>query len=130
MILIVDNDPHFLGDATAFFTSKDERVLCALNAARAMDLVKNIGSEFGVVLVGLDLHDKNGFDLISAIREVDASLPIIAISGVGSNAFLERAKLFGAKETLRKPVDEDWLSSINRVRRYRSSDTSTPVLSK
>src|ERR1700738_1987242 len=102
MILIVDNDPKFLGDATAFFTSKDERVLCAPNAARAMDLVESIGSEFGVVLVDLGLRHNSGFDLISAIRNLDASLPTIAISEAASNAVLESAKLFGAKYALRK----------------------------
>ena len=128
MILIVDNDPTFLGEATTFLTSKDERVLCAPNASRAIDLIKNIGSEFGVVLVDRVLRDSGGLDLISAIRDLDASLPTIAIGGAASDEVLESTKLLGAKEVLRKPVDDDWLVAIERVRRYRSPGNHEPVL--
>ena len=130
MILIVDNDPRFLGDAAAFFTSRDERVLCAPNGARAVDLVKSIGSEFGVVLVDSALRDSSAFDLISAIRSLDASLPIIAISEVASNAVLESVKPLGVKDALRKPVGDDWLVAIDRVRRYHSPDNHTPAISR
>jgi DNA-binding response OmpR family regulator len=119
MILIVDDDPVFLGRATEFLTANDERVLCAPNVNRAVDLIKRIGSELGLALVDLELPDGDGFDLISQIRMLDANLPVIAISGVSSDATLQSSILVGAKGALHKPINDEWGAAINRLRRYK-----------
>lgn len=121
MILIVDDDPIFLGSATTALTAKDERVLCAQSATRALDLVKKIGSEFGLALIDLDLPDTNGFQLISMIKTLDEKLPVIAISEVFSDTALDSSKAFGAQETLRKPISDQWRVAIARLRRRPSN---------
>jgi DNA-binding response OmpR family regulator len=127
MILVVDNDPVFLGRASAVFTSNNEQVLCARGTDRALELIMNIGSEFGVVLVDLDLDDGNGFDLISKIRKLDANLPVIAMSGVFSNATLESSKMFGAQEILHKPISDEWSLVVTRVRRTLNASSKLGV---
>jgi DNA-binding response OmpR family regulator len=122
MILIADDDPVFLGRAEEVLTANDERVLCAPNVNRAVDLIKHIGSEFGLALIDLDLPDGSGFDLISQIRKLDANLPLIAISAVSSDATLQSSILVGAKGALRKPINDEWGAAINRLRRYKPQD--------
>jgi DNA-binding NtrC family response regulator len=118
MVLIVDDDPIFLGNATVTLTSAGERVLCAPDAERALDLVSRIGSEFGIALIDLDLRESSGFDLITDIKKLDMDLPIIAISGVLSVAALESARVFGVEGLLRKPPGTEWNNEIARLRRH------------
>ena len=94
---------------------------------RALELVKDIGSEFEVVLVDLDLDDGNGFDLIPKIRKLDANLPVIAMSGVFSNATLESSKMFGAQEILHKPISDEWSLVVTRVRRTLNASSKLGV---
>ena len=117
MILIVDDDPYFLGDAVRAL-GPSETVKYASDAPGAMNLLRSPSNQFTLVLVDLNLPGISGFDLIQAIRSLDAGLPIIAVSGVLAEAPLETARYFGASETLRKPVTLDWKATIDRLRRH------------
>jgi len=117
MILIVDDDPEFLGAATAQLTRDGNHVLAAKDANRAFSLIETLGFELGIALIDLNLGKLSGFDLIQAIEAKDASLPVIAFSGVSSQPVLESAMVCGAREVLRKPIDHKWRAAIERVRR-------------
>jgi DNA-binding NtrC family response regulator len=118
VILIVDDDPVFLGALTEALSIAGSQVLAAGNADRALGLIERIGSEVGVVLVDLSLGSASGFDLIQAIKAIDGSLPVIAFSGVSSLDVLESAKMLGATEVLQKPFNPAWYAAIERVRRH------------
>lgn len=120
MILIVDDDPNFLGNASAFF-SQGNQVCFASNAAHAMTLLNSLSARIGIALVDLDLQGENGYELIEQMRERDPGLPILAISGVVSEAALSSAKLLGANDTVRKPITAEWHNTVNRLRRKRDA---------
>jgi len=120
MILIVDDDPSFLEYANAAFGTRN-RVCFASDAPHAMGLLDYLGPQVGVALIDLDLPGVSGFDLIHDIRKNDPDLPIIAISGVFSDAALASATEIGANEALRKPITADWKTVIDRIRRQHSS---------
>ncbi len=117
MRLIVDDDPVFLGTATAALTLEGNQVLAARDAPRALDLINRIGSEIDIVLIDLGLGNISGFDLIQAIKAGNRNPPVIAFSGVSSGGALESATMFGAAEVLEKPVSREWHAAIERVRR-------------
>ena len=125
MILIVDDDPVFLGAATEALTLTGSQVLAAGNADRALHLIERIGSEVGVVLVDLSLGKVSGFELIQAIKAIDRSLPVIAFSGVSSLDVLESATVLGAAEVLKKPFNDEWHAAIKRVRRQSNGRPPT-----
>jgi two-component system C4-dicarboxylate transport response regulator DctD len=125
MILIVDDDPVFLGAVTEALTLEGSQVLAAGNAVRALHFVEKIGSEVGVVLIDLNLGSVSGFDLIQAIKAIDANLPVIAFSGVLSQSVLESATMLGAAEVLQKPFSNKWHLAIERVRRSTGEATQT-----
>lgn len=113
MILLVDDDAAFLRTAQRVL-AQDANILFASNGADALGLLKAI--HFSVALVDLDLPDCSGFELIEKIHTASPELPIIAISGVCSQAALESAREFGAAETLRKPATREWAAAVNRLR--------------
>ena len=117
MILIVDDDPVFLGAAIAALAGESDRVLAASGSSRALELIKQIGPVISLVMIDLSLGSDSGFELIQAVKAVDGELPIIAFSGVSSRSTLESATAFGAATVLRKPIGPDWFEAIARVRR-------------
>ncbi|HUQ91365.1 MAG TPA: response regulator [Bryobacteraceae bacterium] len=123
MILIVDDDPIFLSHAKHFFASTRQVVLVAGTETAAMDL---LGKRLEFRLALVDLSQARGLDTISAIRDVNARLPIIAISKSASDATIRTAKLLGANEALRKPIDSQWVATVDRLRRPVDDSTARP----
>jgi ActR/RegA family two-component response regulator len=117
MILIVDDD-HDFQDAARASLKHDKGVLFADTAAEGLALSKAI--KFSVAMVDLNLPDLDGFNLISQMHEAVPALPIVAISGVCSQAALESATNFGAVATLAKPATSEWRPLIERVRNARA----------
>src|SRR5947209_3946761 len=126
VILIVDDDLAFTAAAKAMFSSGDQLQFAA-DFQHATDMLVRIGSsKIALALVDLDLPQVSGFDLIHRIHLLDSGLPVIAMSGVVSEPVLESAKLLGATATLRKPISDDWRSTIDHVRRRDWQAGSTP----
>ena len=118
MILLVDDDTAFLDTAKKALKNHYKDILLAGNATDALGLLKAIS--FSLALVDLDLPDCNGFDLISRMHEARPGMPIIAMSGVFSQAVLESAREFGAVEILSKPPTEEWVKMVDRLRAAKS----------
>src|SRR3546814_6062185 len=75
-----------------------------------------------LVIVDILMPEKEGIETIREMRQLDAALPIIAISGGGKAMnvdFLAAAKAFGATATLAKPFARDVL--LERVADRKST---------
>jgi DNA-binding NtrC family response regulator len=116
MILLVDDDPQFLDEAFAALPAT-ARVYMAGDAQHATNVLRQVGGRLSIALVDLDLPGTSGFDLIREMQQMDSTLPLIAISGVLADSALESARVFGACETLRKPVTPAWNAIIERLQR-------------
>ena len=84
----------------------------ALKACRA--------DPFDVVVTDLQMPNVHGFELITALRDLDSAPPIIAVSGTGHEQ-LEIADALGAKFTLSKPIDPHaLLAAVDQILRFPS----------
>ena len=92
------------------------RAFLAANAEHAKSLMSTVGSTFSLILIDLDMRGENGFELIAEFHSHFPDLPIVAISGVYQRNVLESAKAMGATAALQKPIDSDWLPTIERAR--------------
>ena len=117
--MIVDDDRDFL--AKAGLMLRGHKLHFASDAGHATKLLSELGTEVGVALVDLDLPSVSGFDLIHAIRQFDAQLPIVAMSEVVSESILASAKLVGATATLRKPITNEWMPVLNELHELQRS---------
>src|SRR5690349_18852156 len=114
MLLIVDDDPNFLGAALDWFGGRS--ALVARDAEHARDLLATAGPDISTALIDLDLPKESGFELIRDLRERFPDLTIIAISGVFQNDVLQSAKVLGATEVLSKPITAEWAAALARLR--------------
>ena len=116
MILVVDDDPDTLEQAQEIL-NKTRRVFLASNANRAFALAQRLG--FSVALVDLNLHGKDGLELIRRLHENLPNLPIIAICGQIQRQLLKMLTGLGVVEILNRPVSAQWKPVVERIREKR-----------
>lgn len=76
----------------------------ASDAAEGYVLIQS-DIEFDLVLLDIILPDMNGFQVLSAIKEIKPDLPVIAITGYSSSEYAEKAHALGAAAYLSKKSD-------------------------
>lgn len=118
MLLIVDDDPAFL-EAAERLLDQGRGVFFAGDARHAKELLTSVGAMVSVVLVDVDLPGGDGVSLIRELRQAFPDLPVIAITDVQRPDTLDFAKLLGATDALRKPINSEWNPAIARVRSLR-----------
>lgn len=79
--------------------------------ADALALLESAGP-VDAVISDLGLPDRNGFELLAAIRALQPNVPAIALSGYGMDEDVKRAKDAGFTAHLVKPVPFDQLRAI------------------
>ena len=116
-ILVVDDDPDLLQSLRVLLETYDYTVAIAGNAAAALAAVTERPPD--VVLTDIYMPDADGFELINALREKNATVPVIAMSGggrVGGYDNLSIATHLGAAAVIDKPFSNaSLIDTIERV---------------
>jgi CheY-like chemotaxis protein len=113
-ILIIDDDETIRTLFKRFLSGKGYSVTCAANGREGLRL---LAAELpDLVITDIMMPEADGLEVVMAVREKHAQVPVIAISG-GMHAvpmdFLPMAKKFGANKVLYKPVElEELLDAV------------------
>jgi DNA-binding response OmpR family regulator len=105
-ILVVDDD-EIMNDMIVQLLSEagyDAQGACDGNAGLKLLAAK----AFDLIVTDIVMPEKEGLEMILAIRSRNKTIPIIAVSGggkVGPAQYLQMAKGFGADYTFQKPFD-------------------------
>jgi CheY-like chemotaxis protein len=70
---------------------------------------------FDLVIADMVMPHKDGISMLLEIRQLNPNVPFVAISGgayLGSDHYLEIARLVGVKQTFSKPVDRKALLAV------------------
>ena len=127
-VLIVDDDrahAEVIGEALAM---RDIAATVAETGAEGLRQLRE-GPEFAVVLTDLVMRDHDGFEILRAARERDASTKVLMLTGHGNREVAVQAMQDGAIYYLEKPVDIDELrtkvdkalDAYAREREYRGA---------
>lgn len=122
-ILIVDDDP----DACAILSlalkaGGSYRVTVAQSAAEALDAMKRRHEPFNGVFLDIRMPKITGFELCSIIRSTSgySNVPIIIITGMTEQSYLQAAYVVGADDYIEKPFDLDEIPArFSRARKKR-----------
>ncbi len=125
-ILIVDDDPAVL-DSLSTVLRPRFRVLTARTGAEGL---KALGQHlFDLVLLDNVLPDMSGLVVLGTITRYLPSLPVILITGYGSEEVSVEAFREGARDYVKKPIKiEELMARIEQVfhARRRSGDVAVP----
>lgn len=121
-ILVIDDEPII------------RRLLCRILGAEGYSTLEAWNGEEGLrlfrehtpdlVITDLAMPEKEGLETIQDIQALDASIPIIAMSGALSREFLTFAQDFGAVGAIAKPFTrEDIVTAVEAALRTSSAPT-------
>jgi DNA-binding NtrC family response regulator len=113
-VLVVDDDPQIITALGECLNNFNYDMKVATNGAEA--LLKAADPELSLVMLDVNLPDASGLELLNKIKEKNANLPVIIMTGfVSTEAAIEAMKQ-GAYEFVTKPFNLDKISTlVNRV---------------
>lgn len=113
-VLVVDDDPSVCHLFSAMLKAHGFEVVAEEDGHKALGLLRDGG--FDVVVLDLVMPHIDGLSMIAEIREYDAALPILVVTGYGSAETTVAAMRCGATDFVTKPVDDAAFLDL-RVRR-------------
>jgi CheY-like chemotaxis protein len=119
-VLVVDDDVRNIFALTSALEAYNMNVVHAENGQEGIDILK-ADPEIEAVLMDIMMPEMDGYEAITAIREMEAfkHLPIIALTAKAMKADRDHCLAVGASDYISKPLDIDQLLSLLRVWLYR-----------
>ncbi len=116
-ILVIEDDMDVRVLIQSLLERHGHEVLLAKDGVQGIEAFANSAPD--MVITDLYMPRMKGIEAIQKIRQVDADIKILAISGGGDcspETQLKKARVAGATETLKKPfIPADFLSAVNRM---------------
>ncbi|MBK9752383.1 MAG: sigma-54-dependent Fis family transcriptional regulator [Nannocystis sp.] len=103
-ILIVDDEAQVRFTLAEVLTDAGHQVIAASGGAEALRLADD---ELDAVISDLAMPGMDGLELLAALRQRDASLPVLLLTARGSERVAVQAMKAGAYDYLVKPFDID-----------------------
>ena len=121
-ILVVDDDQVVGKSFERVLTNKGYRVDTALSGREAFE--KYAGADFDMVFTDMRMPDQDGLEVARRIKEMNPWLPIVVVTGYGTQETEAKAKAIGVAEFLQKPVTP---SVIEEVAARMMASTAKPA---
>lgn len=112
-VLVIDDDMLLRRMLCLVLKSRGYVTIDADNGALGMQMFRTEKPD--LVITDILMPDQEGFETIKEIRNADANIPIIAMSGGGDVqglSFLTMAKKLGASRTISKPFTPENLEEV------------------
>lgn len=113
-ILVVDDKPEIRKNFERMLEAEGYSVRCAANGDKALEAI--FVRKPDLVLLDIDMPRRNGFSTCEEIRRFDELLPVLFITGYGSEVNELRARGLGADDFFSKSADPSIiLAAIRRA---------------
>ncbi len=116
-VLVIDDDDVYRTRLGRAFELRGWEAHPAATGAQALAIARESAPDLATV--DLRLEGESGIDVVRALRELDATITILMLTGYGSIATALEAMKQGADHYLSKPVDVDQI--IAEYERLRSA---------
>jgi len=114
-ILIVDDEPDMLEMLDMIITDKTSHQVVTTNNPLEVGEILAKGN-FNLVISDLKMPIMDGMDIISAVKSLDADIPVVMITAFGTIESAEEAVRRGAYDFITKPFrKEQILVTIERA---------------
>ncbi len=119
-VLIVDDEPGILATLSGVLADEGYATLTAESGERAIELYARESPD--VVFLDVWLPDKDGLEILQALREQDPAAAVIMMSGHGTASTAVKAIKMGAFEYVEKPLSyNEAVDAVAGALQYRES---------
>jgi len=106
-VLVVDDDPVVGKSFDRVLSGKGYAVITARNGEEALSKLRN--ETYDVVFTDIKMPGMNGLEVAERLRETQPWLPVVIVTGYGTDAYEARAKAAGVSGFLRKPLSPEMI---------------------
>jgi DNA-binding response OmpR family regulator len=111
-LLLVDDEESYVNVLSKRMTKRNFEVSSALSGAQALRILRK--QDFDAVVLDLKMEDMDGIEVLKILKTMAPELPVIMLTGHGSETAAREGITFGAFDYLTKPCDLDEL--IEKIR--------------
>ena len=101
-ILVVDDEPTLLRGISRLLTDRGYHVVCERDGEAALNTFRS--REFDVIVTDIAMPQMDGIQLLRQLREHDADVPVVLITGEPAVSTAVKALEYGAFHYLTKPI--------------------------
>jgi EAL domain-containing protein (putative c-di-GMP-specific phosphodiesterase class I) len=101
-ILVVDDEPLLLRSVDRMLTDRGYFVVCERSGQAALEKFR--AREFDVIVTDIAMPEMDGIQLLRQLREHDAEVPVVLITGEPAVSTAVKALEYGAFHYLTKPI--------------------------
>jgi DNA-binding NtrC family response regulator len=113
-VLLVDDEEGYVNVLAKRMTKRQVEVSIALSGSEAIQTLRK--KDFDVAVVDLKMEDIDGIEVLKIFKKMDPELPVIMLTGHGSEKAARDGLALGAFDYLTKPCDlEDLLATISKA---------------
>ena len=128
-VLVVDDDQVVGKSFERVLTQKGYQVDTAMSGREAFD--KYAGSDFDMVFMDLKMPGPDGLEVAKRIKEMNPWLPIVVVTGYGTQEAEEKAKAIGVAEFLHKPLTPAAIEEVAaRVTEHKAEAVATEAVAE
>jgi len=121
-LLLVDDEESYVNVLSKRMTKRNFEVSSALSGAQAIRILRK--QDFDAVVLDLKMEDMDGIEVLKILKTMAPELPVIMLTGHGSETAAREGITFGAFDYLTKPCDLDEL--IEKIRAACEASPKTP----
>ena len=118
-VLLIDDDLGTLEGYGGILRHAGFDVVTAASGRRGLALAR--GQAFDLVLADLRLPDQSGLEMLRTLRRVNVDVPVVVVTGFGSESTAADAFRLGADYVEKPLIDRGLLSVVDRRWRRRAS---------
>jgi CheY-like chemotaxis protein len=108
-VLVVDDDPVIGQSFDRVLSGKGYAVITASNGEEALRKLKD--ENYDVVFADIKMPGMNGLEVAERIKASQPWLPVVIVTGYGTEANESRAEAAGVSAFLRKPLTPDMIEN-------------------
>ncbi len=122
VVLVVDDEPLQREILKTILDDEGYETYTASSGGEGLEVVKRLNPD--VILTDLKMEDMDGIEVLKIIKKMIPELPVVMLTGHGSEQAARDGIQFGAFDYLTKPCElEDLVNKIKEA--WQSSKTTT-----
>jgi len=102
-LLLVDDEEEYVAVLAKRLSKRNFLVKTALSGTEAIRLLRN--ESFDLAVLDFKMEDMDGIEVLKIFKAIEPKMPVIIITGHGSETAAREGKEYGAFDYLVKPFD-------------------------
>lgn len=113
-LLLVDDEAGYVSVLAKRMAKRDIAVTAALSGTEAIQILRR--ESFDAAVLDLKMEDMDGIEVLKIFKKMDPTMPVIMLTGHGSETAAREGVEFGAHDYLTKPCDlEELIDKIKQA---------------